>query len=105
MPQSAADRAFTVPFGHGEIEFHLPDGMSGSLVASNDLPPLPDPGAAAHDAVAAPVAGPRLSDLARGVRSVCIAVTDATRACPDHLLAPPLLAELERAGVADDAIT
>ncbi|HEU5431630.1 MAG TPA: lactate racemase domain-containing protein, partial [Thermomicrobiales bacterium] len=101
----AAERAYTVPFGRGEIVFRLPAGMTGAVVASNDLPPLPDPAAAAHAAVAAPVAGPRLRDLARGAKSVCIAVTDATRACPDYLLAPPLLAELHAAGVPDGGIT
>jgi lactate racemase len=101
----AADRTFTVPFGRGEISFRLPVGMTGHVVASNDLRPLPDPAAAAHSAVAAPVAGSRLRDLARGARTVCIAVTDATRACPDHLLAPPLLDELRAAGVSDEGIT
>jgi nickel-dependent lactate racemase len=43
--------------------------------------------------------------LAAGARRVCIAVTDATRVCPDHLLLPPMLAELAAAGVPDRAIT
>jgi nickel-dependent lactate racemase len=61
--------------------------------------------AAAAAAIAAPVDGPPLRELAQGARSVCIAVTDATRACPDHLLVPPMLAELEAAGVPADGIT
>lgn len=56
-------------------------------------------------AVLSPVTGPSLRELAAGVTSVCIAVTDATRACPDHLLVPPMLQELAAAGVPDDAIT
>ncbi|HEU0113584.1 MAG TPA: lactate racemase domain-containing protein, partial [Thermomicrobiales bacterium] len=105
MPQSSNDSTYTVPFGRGAIDFRLPPGMTGRVVASNDLPPLADPAAAAYAAVAQPVAGPRLRDLARDARTVCIAVTDATRACPDHLLAPPLVEELRAAGVPDDGIT
>lgn len=46
-----------------------------------------------------------MRELAKEVKTVCIAVTDATRACPDYLLVPPMLAELEAAGVPADGIT
>jgi nickel-dependent lactate racemase len=36
---------------------------------------------------------------------VCIVFTDSTRACPDHLLVPTLLGELEKGGVRDEDIT
>ena len=36
---------------------------------------------------------------------VCIVFTDITRASPDHLLIPPMLAELKQAGVRDEDIT
>jgi nickel-dependent lactate racemase len=38
-------------------------------------------------------------------RSVCVAFTDATRACPDHLLVPAVLDRLAAAGVPDEAVT
>jgi nickel-dependent lactate racemase len=60
---------------------------------------------AATAAVQSPRGTPSLRELAAGKRRVCIAVTDATRACPDHLLVPPMLAELAAAGVPDEAIT
>lgn len=96
---------FQVPFGRGTIEFALPAGMTGTVARSRPSPPLRDPVSAVRDAVAAPVSGPPLRELASGKRSACIAVTDATRACPDHLLVPPMLAELHTAGVPDDGIT
>jgi nickel-dependent lactate racemase len=43
--------------------------------------------------------------LAAAGDTVCIAFTDITRASPDHLLVPPVLAELESAGVRDEDIT
>ncbi len=96
---------YTVPFGRGAVSFSLPVGVAGSVAASRSVAPLPNPAAAALAAVAAPLDAPRLRDLAQGKRRVCIAVTDATRACPDHLLVPPLLSELAVAGVPDEAVT
>ncbi len=55
--------------------------------------------------MARPLSAPRLIDLASPSTRVCIVFTDATRACPDHLLVPAILRELNRAGVPDDHIT
>ncbi|HID64418.1 MAG TPA: nickel-dependent lactate racemase, partial [Anaerolineae bacterium] len=43
-------------------------------------------------------------ELAKPGDAVCIVFTDITRASPDYLLVPPLLAELEAAGVHDEDI-
>lgn len=96
---------FTVPFGRGAVAFDLPSGVTGSVADPPPSDPLPDPAAAAATAIAHPLATPPLRDLAAGKRRVCIAVTDATRACPDHLLVPPMLDELRAAGVPDAAVT
>src|SRR5215203_1366685 len=85
---------FKMPFGRGIAQFHLPAGVNGSVATSKVIPVLADPESAAAAAIATPVEGPPLRVLAQGARTVCIAVTDATRACPDHLLVPPMLAEL-----------
>jgi nickel-dependent lactate racemase len=98
-------QSFTVPFGRGSISFGLPAGVEGAAARSRAVTPLDDPVAAAHAAVRSPLGTAPLRALAAGKRRVCIAVTDATRACPDHLLVPPMLDELAAAGVADDAIT
>ncbi|NLE76401.1 MAG: nickel-dependent lactate racemase [Chloroflexi bacterium] len=96
---------YRLPYGQGEIAFRLPPGMRGHLAISRVLPPLPDVAAAARQAVAQPVASLRLREMARPGQRVCIVFTDITRASPDHLLVPPVLAELHAAGVADDDIT
>lgn len=96
---------FSVPFGRGRLEFALPPGVAGSVAASQMASIEPDPMAAARSAVSRPRASPQLRELARKKRRVCIAVTDATRACPGHVIVPPILAELRTAGVPDEAIT
>lgn len=102
MPQQ-----FTVPYSREKITFTLPEGMQGTLVQSQHMPPLTGPAltAAIEAALEQPIASPRLRDLAKPTDTVCIVVTDVTRLCPDDTLLPPLLHELERAGVPDANIT
>ncbi len=78
-------------------------------------PALADLDAAIGDALARPLASPRLRELAEraadraraeGRRpAVTIAVTDATRDCPDDRFLPPLLGELEAGGIAPAEVT
>jgi nickel-dependent lactate racemase len=96
---------YTVPFGKGELSFELPDGMTGSVVVSKAVPPIEDVPAAIKRALANPINSPTLRELAKPGDRVCMVFTDITRASPDHLLVPPMLAELEAAGVSGEAIT
>ena len=96
---------YTVPYSKETLTFELPEGMRGTLVESKRMPPVEDVEKAVVDALANPVNSPRLSELAKPGDTVCIVFTDITRASPDYLLVPPLLAELEAAGVHDEAIT
>ena len=96
---------YTVPYSRETLTFELPKGMRGTLVESKRVPPIEDVEKAVADALANPVNSPRLRELAQPGDTVCIVFTDITRASPDYLLVPPLLAELEAAGVRDEAIT
>ena len=60
---------------------------------------------AIREAVAAPVAAPRLRELARGARSVVVTIPDASRPCPSGPVLDALLAELAAAGVSENAVT
>jgi nickel-dependent lactate racemase len=94
-----------VPYGKGELTFDLPPGMNGTVVKSKPVPPLRDPAAAVAEALATPVGSSPLRELAGPGDRVCIVFTDITRASPDYLLVPPVLCELEMAGVRDEDIT
>jgi nickel-dependent lactate racemase len=99
------ENIYTVPYGKGEISFALPLGMRGTVVESKKVPPIADVEAAIAEALARPVNSPPLRELARPGDTACIVFTDITRASPDHLLVPALLAELTAAGVRDEDIT
>lgn len=96
---------YRVPYGKTEIEFDLPAGMTGTVAVSKSLPPVEDVPAAVKTALVNPVNSPPVRELAKAGDKVCIVFTDVTRASPDYLLVPPLLAELEAAGVHDEDIT
>jgi len=96
---------YQIPFDKGEWAFDLPHNWRGTVAESRTVPTIKDVQAAVAEAVSAPINSPPLRELAAPGDTVCIAFTDITRASPDHLLVPPVLAELEAAGVRDEDIT
>jgi nickel-dependent lactate racemase len=76
------------------------------VVAEPDrsLKPI-DLAAATRSALQQPLNSKRLSELVSPDARVCIVFTDATRACPDHILVPAILQELEAAQVGAENIT
>jgi nickel-dependent lactate racemase len=79
--------------------------MRGSLAVSQPVPPVEDVPAAIAQALGQPINSPPLWELAQAGDTACIVFTDITRASPDDLLVPALLAELEAAGVRDEDVT
>jgi lactate racemase len=105
------DRIRRVPYGHEELEFMLQPWFDVDVVESGSAPTVADLPTAALQAVRRPRGSPPLAQLAReavaareGATAV-IAVTDLTRACPDNVLVPPLLDELNAGGISDARIT
>ncbi len=96
---------YRVPFDRGELAFDLPPGWRGTVIESNTVPPIGDVAVAVAEAVKNPINSLPLREMASPGDTVCIVFTDITRASPDYLLVPPVLAELEAAGVHDDDIT
>ncbi len=96
-----------IPFGEDTLSFSLPDGVTARVVTSAQPPPVADPVALIESALDAPQGSPTLDQLVGSInpRRVCIAFTDATRACPDHLLVPAILRRLDAAGVPASAVT
>jgi nickel-dependent lactate racemase len=96
---------YRVPYGKTEIEFDLLPGMRGTVVVSKRAEPLPDVEGAIAESLTHPIGSPPLREMAKPGDRVCIVFTDVTRASPDHLLVPALLAELAAAGVHDEDVT
>jgi len=83
----------------------LPSDWQLTTIEPHQSSPLNDLRAAVEAALASPLRSRRLRDLVVSGTRVVIVFTDATRACPDHVLVPALLSELQAAGVRDEKIT
>ena len=100
-----AEHTYQIPYSKSTMKFTLPAGMQGVEVVSAPVDPVADVRKAIKEALKNPVGMAPLRELAHPGSRVCIVFTDITRACPDHLLIPPMLAELKQAGVRDEDIT
>lgn len=105
MERLAPGTSFALPYGAEALTFRVPDGPFVARVEPAPASPVADPLEAVRSAVCRPLAGPSLRELARPGQRVCIVVTDATRPCPDSLIAPVLVEELLAAGVSEEDIT
>jgi lactate racemase len=92
----------SLPYGKKYIEFEIPEGYQADIIAPADVAGDPDPLEVIGQAIRAPF-GPNLGAFT-GVKSVAIAINDKTRPVPHELLLPPLLQELQRAGIPAHAI-
>jgi len=98
-------QSYRVPFSKSFLEFTLPRTMHATEIVSHPAAPVKDVPGAIRYSLAHPIGIEPLRDLAKPGTRTCIVFTDITRACPDHLLVPALLLELEEAGSTDADIT
>jgi lactate racemase len=96
---------YTVPYGKQTIQFSLPSTMRVTQANSKPVSPIVDASAAVAEALAHPVGSSPLREIVRAGNRICIVFTDVTRSCPDQVLVPPLLKELEAGGIRDEDIT
>jgi nickel-dependent lactate racemase len=96
---------FHLEYGRTGLEIELPGERVVRSLAYKDAPPLPDPVAVLAERLAQPTGSPPLAELARGRQTACILICDITRPVPNELILTPLLAALEAAGIARQAIT
>lgn len=97
---------YRVPYGRGEMAFKLPPGFKEATVVEHvKARSLADPPDRIRAVLRNPTASRPLRELARPQDTVCIVIADATRPCPDYLLVPPVLEELQAAGVSREQVT
>lgn len=87
------------------LHFDLPSHWHVDVAQSESVEPLDEPQASVAAALTDPLHSPPLKELVGAGDQVCIAFTHPTTPCPEHILVPALLRELEAAGVHDYDIT
>jgi nickel-dependent lactate racemase len=96
-------KTFSLPYGQGQLTFHLPDGLPVDVVEPAEMAAAVNPIDVVEAALDAPIGDVEWESW-RGARSAAIAINDKTRPVPHEHLLPPLLRRLEGLGLAPEAI-
>lgn len=87
---------YKIPYGKEELSFEIPQEVTVTIAEGNLTPPINDVASATRNALLNPINSKKISDLIKKENTVCIIVTDITRACPDKEILPPLIEEIEK---------
>lgn len=104
MAQINGTHTERIPYGQQEIEIKIPRGNYLATLMPQYRPGVKDEAGEIRKALANPIGTQRLREIAWGKRSVVIVVNDITRPTATYKLLPPLLDELQEAGIRDDQI-
>ena len=94
-----------VPYGRTEICARIPTRNYLGNIEPNEKEGLRDPKAEVSRALNEPIGAKRLSELIKPGNKITIVVNDHTRSTPTYLIMPPLLEELNKAGISDSDLT
>lgn len=94
-----------LPYGKTEICARIPTRNFLDTIEPKEKQGAEDPTKEIKRALSQPIGTPRLKDMAKAGDKVAIVVDDATRATPSYLMVPPILDELNEAGVKDEDVT
>ena len=94
-----------LPYGKTEVCVRVPTRNFLGSIEPKEKPNVQDAGAEIERALKEPIASKRLSEIAKPEHKIAVVVDDATRPAPSHLMVPPILNELNVAGVNDENVT
>lgn len=94
-----------IPYGKTEICARIPTRNYLGTIEPKEKPAVKDTASEIERALNEPIGSKRLSELAKSGQRVVIVVNDHTRSTPSSIIVPPVLNELNKAGVQDSDIT
>jgi nickel-dependent lactate racemase len=94
-----------LPYGKTEVCVRIPTQNFLGSIEPKEKTGVSDARAEIERALKEPVGSKRLSEIVKPEHKVAIVVDDATRPAPSHLMVPPVLDELNMAGVKNENIT
>ncbi len=96
---------FILAYGKEKLAFSLPRGRFTGFLEPKTVPPAVSAGRLLSDSLAHPIGSPPLHEIARGKKTAAILIPGKARRAAAHDYVPALVAELNRAGLADEDIT
>ena len=94
-----------LPYGKTEVCARIPAKNFLGKIEPKEKPEVDDAIAEIKRALQEPIGTKRISEIAKPGDKVAIVVDDFTRPAPSHLMVPPILEELNNAGVKNEDIT
>jgi nickel-dependent lactate racemase len=94
-----------LPYGKTEVCVRVPTRNFLGSIEPKEKAGVPDAILEIKRALNEPIGSKRLDEIVKPENKVAIVVDDATRPAPSYLMVPPLLEELNNAGVKDENIT
>ena len=92
-------------YGERHLECEIPEGNIISVLEPKHVSGLRDEQRAVVRAIRNPIGSPPLKETVSEGSRVALLVSDITRPCPSYTILPPLLTELNGAGVGDEDIS
>ena len=94
-----------LPYGKTEVCARIPAQNFLGTIEPKEKQGVSDPITEIKRALQEPIGTRRISEIAKAGDKAAIVVDDFTRPAPSHLMVPPVLEELNMAGVKDEDIT
>jgi len=94
-----------LPYGRTEVCVRVPARNFLGSIKPREKSGIPDAKAEIKRALSEPIGSETLSEIVKPEHKVAVVVDDATRPAPSHIMVPPVLDELNKAGVKDESIT
>jgi len=94
-----------LPYGTTQVCARIPARNFLGTIEPKERTGVKDPRVEIERALNEPIGTKRLSEIAKAGDKVAIVVDDMTRATPSHIMVPPVLDELNKAGVKDEDVT
>jgi len=94
-----------LPYGRSEVCIRIPTRNFLGLIEPREKSAMPDARAEVERALKEPIGSRRLNEIVKPENKLAIVVDDATRPAPSNLMIPPLLDELNAAGIKNENIT
>ncbi len=94
-----------LPYGKTDVCVRIPARNFLGSITPKELSGAADAKAEVERALREPIGSRKLSQSAKPGSKIAIVVDDATRHAPSNLMLPPVLAELNAAGVKDENVT
>ncbi len=92
-------------YGHDSMALDIPDENYMGSLSPKDVGEIEDPVNEVRRALANPIGSKKLKELVSSQDKVIILASDVSRPCPSYVLLPPILKELNEAGLSNDQIT